>query len=421
MSNFFGRIKNFFERQTENFRVLLATMVLNTSIKTMTTSRARGASYLQLYLRSLGANPQQLGYLNSLTHIANTLFALPIGWFSDRFSLKKVALAGFILSVIAPTAFALSTTWAQAMPAMMINGITVAGMITNVFFITSVREHSDRATAMSMKSTLTSLVGLLIPSLSAIIVLNFGGISVEGIRPLFIISTFVSLLILIYTTLKLKEVAFLQKDTGQKKRSLFQDYKEIASIPEFQKWTSTKCLRSFFSGSLMPFYSLFYVEIKGADVTTIAAMGTVATLGALIFLVPFGRLADKHGRKKIIYLTRPFNYLSILVTILAPSPEWLILAAFFGALQTVSQLMEITLEHELLPEEQRGRVAGFNSFLWGLMGIPGPILIGYLWQRVNPAYLLILPILADLPFLAILPTIPDISMGESELYERRES
>jgi hypothetical protein len=97
MSNFIGQIKNFFERQTENFRVLLATMVLNTSIKTMTTSRARGASYLQLYLRSLGANPQQLGYLNSLTHIANTLFAIPIGWFSDRFSLKKVALAGFYL------------------------------------------------------------------------------------------------------------------------------------------------------------------------------------------------------------------------------------------------------------------------------------------------------------------------------------
>ena len=40
MSNFIGQIKNFFERQAENFRVLLATMVLNTSIKTMTTSRA---------------------------------------------------------------------------------------------------------------------------------------------------------------------------------------------------------------------------------------------------------------------------------------------------------------------------------------------------------------------------------------------
>jgi MFS family permease len=171
---------------------------------------------------------------------------------------------------------------------------------------------------------------------------------------------------------------------------------------------------------MLPFYSLFYVEIKGADVSTIAAMGTVATIGALIFLVPFGRLADKYGRKKIIYITRPFNYLSIIVAILAPSHNYLILAAFLGSLTSVSSLMEITLEHELLPAEQRGRVAGFNSFLWGLAGIPGPILAGYLWGRVNPAYLLLIPILADLPFLAILPTIPDISMGESELYERHD-
>ena len=83
-------------------------------------------------------------------------------------------------------------------------------------------------------------------------------------------------------------------------------------------------------------------------------MGTIGTLGSLIFLVPFGRLADKYGRKKIIYLTRPFNYLSILVVILAPSPEYLILAAFLGALQTVGNLMEITMEHELVPAEQRG-------------------------------------------------------------------
>ena len=43
----------------------------------------------------------------------------------------------------------------------------------------------------------------------------------------------------------------------------------------------------------------------------------------------------------------------------------------------------------------------------GLVGIPGPILAGYLWGRVNPAYLLLMSILADLPFLAILPKISD--------------
>jgi MFS family permease len=157
----------------------------------------------------------------------------------------------------------------------------------------------------------------------------------------------------------------------------------------------------------LPFYTLFYVEAKGADPLIIGAMGTLGTLGALLFLAPFGRLADKYGRKKIIYLTRPFNYLSIFIIVLAPTPEWLIVAAFVRALNTVSSLMEITMEHELVAEEQRGRWGGFLSFFMGFVGIPGPILAGYLWNVIDPSLLLLTPIVADLPFLAILPTIPD--------------
>jgi hypothetical protein len=69
--------------------------------------------------------------------------------------------------------------------------------------------------------------------------------------------------------------------------------------------------------------------------------------------------------------------------------------------------MEITMEHELVAEEQRGRWGGFLSFFMGFVGIPGPILAGYLWNVIDPSLLLLTPIIADLPFLAILPTIPD--------------
>lgn len=144
-----------------------------------------------------------------------------------------------------------------------------------------------------------------------------------------------------------------------------------------------------------------------ARARVIGAMGTIGTVGALIFLAPFGRLADKHGRKKIIYLTRPFNYLALLIVVLAPAPEWLIVAAFVRSLNAVSSLMEITMEHELVPEEQRGRWGGFLSFFMGFVGIPGPILAGYLWNMIDPSLLLLTPIIADLPFYAILPTIPD--------------
>ncbi|MCJ7631968.1 MFS transporter [Candidatus Bathyarchaeota archaeon] len=358
----------------------------------------------------MGADPQQLGILNSVSTTARTIFALPLGWFSDRVSLKKIIIAGLFLSIIVPAAFAFSTNWIQVMPVMMVNTIetVLLGMFLNVYFISSISEASDRATGMSMKNTLTALVAVVIPTTSAIIVLNFGGISVEGIRPLFFIQMFAGLIILIYTLLKLKEVSFLQKkDTKQEKRSIFQDYKEIAKISSVRKWTFFKGLRTVFGGTAA-FYSIYYVEFKGASPVILAAMGTVGVIISLIILLPFGQLADKHGRKKMLFLTRPFNYISILIIIFAPTPEYLILASILGSLQSVSQLMEITMEHELVPPEQRGRWGGFLFFFMGMVGIPGPLLIGYLWERmVNPGYLFLLQILADLPFVAIISTIPD--------------
>ena len=400
--------------------MLLLTSVSISSINGLVTGSGSGgesgggASYITLYIRALGADAQQIGVINSSGRIARALFGLPLGWISDRFSLKKVILAGLILSVIVPLAYVLSTTWVHAVPAMMISAIaqTLTGMFINIFFVTSMRVASDRATAMSMKSILTSLVGLAIPTISAIFVLQSGGISVEGIRPLFFIQILCSIIVLSYTACTLKEVGFLQPKENtrvrlQKKSNMFQDYKEIAKIPAVQKWTITKGLRTFFGQSLLPFYSLFYVEFKGADPLIIGAMATIGTLGALLFLAPFGRLADKHGRKKIIYLTRPFNYLALFIIVLAPAPQWLIIAAFVRSLNTVSSLMEITMEHELVAEEQRGRWGGFLSFFMGFVGIPGPILAGYLWNVIDPSLLLLTPIIADLPFLAILPTIPD--------------
>jgi len=419
MSNVLGQVKNFVNRQSENFKALLVTAVSTTSIRSLTAGSAAqggggastgGASYQQLYLRALGADPQQVGILNSVGSVANAIFALPMGWISDRFSLKKVEIFGLILSIIVPAAFTLATSWSQAIPAMMMNRImtVLLGMFTNVWYITSVKLASDRATAMSLKSVLISIVGLAIPMVSAVIVSNFGGITLEGIRPLFIISTITSAVIFVYALLKLKEVQFLQKKTQEKKKtSIFQDYKQIAKIPAVQKWTITKGLRTFFSNALVAFYSIYYVEVKGADPLVIGAMGTMSTLGALLFLIPFGRLADKHGRKRIIYLTRPFYYVSLILAIFAPSPQYLIVASFLGSLQTVSMLMEITMEHELVPEDQRGRWGGFLFFFMALAGIAGPILVGGLWDSFNRELLLLTPIIADFPFLAILPTITD--------------
>ena len=416
------KIKSYLDRQTENFRVLLVTSVLNNSIRNLTRgnqqgSAAGGAAYLPLYLRSLGANSQQLGILNSLTQAANVVFALPIGWLSDRISLRKVVIAGFVLSVIAPTAFYFSTSWIHAVPVMFFDGVgtTLVSIFATIFYINSVSQASDRATAMSLRMSLIYILGFVLPLVAAIVVTGSGGLNDQGIRPLFLIALTANLFVTIYSVLRLKEVHFLQKNNAegthtkdsQVKGSILADYKEIISNKVCMKWITTKAIRSFFLYGLSPFYSIYYVTVKGADPFIFGAMASVSTIGSLIFLIPFGRLADKSGRRKIIYLTRPFNYLSIILTILAPSPIFLLVPAFVGSLQTVSNLMEITMEPELVPPNQRGRQGGLLFFVMGLTGMIGSLVLGYLWQIVDPSILLLLPIVADIPWLITLRTIPD--------------
>lgn len=432
------RTRDFINRQTENFKVLLVTSTLNNSIRSLTRGNSNGAAvggiqYIQPYLAALGANSQQLGYLNSLTSFANVALALPIGWISDRVSLKRVVQIGFFISCIASICFASlgfifypamgSSTWTVALPFMVLDGVatTLVGIFATVFYINSVNNSKDRATAMSLRYELMYICFLFLPAVSSLVVLTFGGgvIGVNGIRPMFLIALAVNICSLIIS-LKLKDVAFQKKEpkadqqnqvstleTPEKKKGLIQDYGEIFSQSNVRKWCLTKAFRTFFATGLLPFFSIYYVTVKGADTVTIGLMSTICTIGSLIFLIPFGHWADRIGRKKIILITRPFNYLSIIISVFAPSTIFLLIAAFIGSLQTVSMLMEITMEPELVPPEQRGREGGLLFFMTGATGAIGALVAGYLYPIVNQQLLLCLPILADIPWIIALITIPD--------------
>ena len=93
-------------------------------------------------------------------------------------------------------------------------------------------------------------------------------------------------------------------------------------------------------------------------------LGWVATsflLAAAMFLVPFGRIADIHGRKKVFTLgTAVFTAASLLAG-LAPSATVLICAR---ALQGIGSAMifgtGVAILTSVFPGEERGRVLGIN-------------------------------------------------------------
>ena len=91
-----------------------------------------------------------------------------------------------------------------------------------------------------------------------------------------------------------------------------------------KRWLVISTLNFVPMGMVLPFSQVFAHEVKGADQYVLGAMVTGMALTSLVLGIPIGRLADKIGRKKVLYFAIPFVYASSLMLIWAPSPGFLI-------------------------------------------------------------------------------------------------
>jgi EmrB/QacA subfamily drug resistance transporter len=120
------------------------------------------------------------------------------------------------------------------------------------------------------------------------------------------------------------------------------------------------------------------------DAVLLSWVATSYLLAAAMFLVPFGRIADIHGRKKVFALgTATFTVASLLAG-LSPSAPVLISAR---VLQGIGSAMifgtGVALLTSVFPGEERGRVLGINVAAVYLGLSLGPTMGGLLTQQLG--------------------------------------
>jgi MFS family permease len=150
-------------------------------------------------------------------------------------------------------------------------------------------------------------------------------------------------------------------------------------------------------------------------------MATATVVAQLVFGIPLGRLADKIGRKRIIYMLTPLWYASNLFLAYSPGPITLVLSAALLAFYSISSGATTAMTLELLPLEQQGRWGGLLSLFTGLVTIPAPIIGGLIWRELGPMYVFVIPIAFDLLFrVPLLATVPETLGAERtiQLVER---
>jgi MFS family permease len=402
---------SFFKRQARDWRVTVARTSLDRLVYQMVFP------YQSLYIISLGASATQLGAINSAGMAVAAILGPFTGWLIDRVGAKRVYLAGIAMLVVSYLCYAAAQNWVMALLAMVAYWL---GFSTSILGCATVCGNClvsrDRATGMMICETAAAgLLGMAGPLIGAWLVASSGGVSVSGIRPLYVIGLVGALgtFVLVLTQLSDRRWVNVRATPGNILKDLAQVLK--GDMP-LKRWLLIASVSQLPMAMVFPFSQVYAHEEKGADAFLLGAMVTACAVTSIVFAIPLGRLADKVGRKKILYATIPLFWVSNLILVWAPSPLFLILAGVLQGFFYIGGPITAAMERELAPPDQMGRWLGITRFFRMLVNALLAVLAGLVWDRVGPQYVflgfVVIDLLVRLPLLVGMPETLRIQLGQ---------
>jgi MFS family permease len=265
----------------------------------------------------------------------------------------------------------------------------------------------EMATGKALCEGLGSIPSIFAPIIAAFIITFFGGIAIEGIRPLYWIQFIFRCVMFLFLATQLKEV--IRPGTSIKKSNFVEDFRRLfEGGTAMKRWIIFSTLGMFTINMMTPFRFPFAHEIKGAEQFIIGGMTTARIIVRVLFSTPLGRLADRIGQKKVFYILTPLVCISNLLLVFAPTQEILLISGFLLGFDMISRIVVVgSMTPKLVPIEYIGRWRGILGLFGGLASILAPFIGGIIWENLGPTYVFLIPIILDL--LVRIPIIASIS------------
>jgi MFS family permease len=392
----------FLKRQQRDWKVT----VLRTSLDKLAYQMV--FPYLSIYIVALGATGTQLGLVNSIGMLIAGFCALFTGGFIDRIGPKKIYLIGIGFMAASYLTYGLAQTWVVTIIAMIAYWL---GSSTSVHSCATIcgncLVNQDRATGMMICETVAAgLLGMSGPMIATWLVTLGGGVNIGGIRPLFFTGLIITMTAFAIVLTQLSDRKWVKP--GNSRPNVFRDVSEVLKGgQQLKKWLAVAAISQLPLGMIFPFTQVFAYSIKGAGGLILGAMVTGAALTSIVFAIPLGRLADRIGRKRILYITIPLFWISNLMLIYAPTPGFLVLAGVLQGFYFIGAPIVSAIERELVPPEQMGRWIGINRFVKMSLAACLALMAGIIWDRLGPQYIFIaflgIDILIRMPLLISIP------------------
>jgi MFS family permease len=390
------KLLEFVKKQPKPFKVNMLRASAQTFLSNLTSQ------FQAIFILRLGATPVQLGITNSIGGAAATLIALPTGWLADRGGIKRILVWGAPFMVLSSLIFGLAFDWTVTILAMLL--LLLGTQLFNVacpMVCGSYLKNEERATGKQLCDTVSSIPALFAPMIAATLIAVFGGLSVEGIRPVFLLQALGFLILFLYT----RRFYF---DTQNRCRSRSASSFSENTKAVFSKGRAVKrwMFFSFLSSSTLflsqTFLPAFVTDVKFGDEFTVGGMTTASMAFPIVLSLLLGRAADTYGRKKVLYITIPLYCLSVLLLIYAHNTLILMISGILQGFYLLSAVTQGAVTADLVPVQFIGTWYGLLSICRGVAIVVAPLVGGVIWSTIGPQYVFFLIILIQISELAIL-------------------
>jgi MFS family permease len=178
-------------------------------------------------------------------------------------------------------------------------------------------------------------------------------------------------------------------DASLPSSSFWSEFAELFSFDTLRKNRSLFILLLFIMISAIgmqvsfPYLIIYLENYIGITKTEFSIIGGSVMLGSALFAVPFGILADRWNKRKMIIIATIMSSIGgILLSLVTSLPLLALFGFLWQGLAVASSIASVAWLKDLLPEKNRGKFLGVRMIFW--IAIPmviGPAIGSFLIQN----------------------------------------
>jgi len=138
-----------------------------------------------------------------------------------------------------------------------------------------------------------------------------------------------------------------------------------------------------FASELPATYYPKYVEALGGTAAIIGLIGAIEMIARAVVQIPGGYMADKYGRKWLIFTMTFLAGIARIFYAAAPSWEWILVGAILVGLTGIYQPALQAIIADSVPKDKRGMGFSIIQLIASASTTPAPLLAGILYIRMG--------------------------------------